>query len=77
MPESSAQRVQVQAIRTPGLGDTTYILSYAAAALVVDPQRDVDRFLQLLGAAELTVRFVLETPRNASRCAQRLRLRRA
>jgi glyoxylase-like metal-dependent hydrolase (beta-lactamase superfamily II)/rhodanese-related sulfurtransferase len=61
MPDSSAPRVQVQAIRTPGLGDTTYILSHAGTAVVVDPQRDVDRFLRLLSAGGLTVRYVLET----------------
>jgi glyoxylase-like metal-dependent hydrolase (beta-lactamase superfamily II) len=53
--------VEVRAVRTPGVGDTTYILSYAGLGVVVDPQRDVDRFLDLVSAAGITVRYVLET----------------
>ena len=49
------------AVRTPGLGDTTYILSYAGLGVVVDPQRDVDRFLDLVSSAGVAVRYVLET----------------
>lgn len=53
--------MQIESIRTPGLGDATYILSHAGQAIVVDPQRDIDRFV---GAAErmgAEVRFILET----------------
>jgi glyoxylase-like metal-dependent hydrolase (beta-lactamase superfamily II)/rhodanese-related sulfurtransferase len=49
--------MEIRTIRTPGLGDATYVLSHGGRALVVDPQRDVDRFLD--GSAE--VRYVLET----------------
>jgi hydroxyacylglutathione hydrolase len=51
----------VKAIRTPGLGDTTYILSHNGRAIVVDPQRDVDRFLEAGHGDHLRIRYVLET----------------
>ncbi len=57
-PERS---VEVRAIRTPGLGDTTYLLVHEGVGLVVDPQRDVERFLDAADEAGAKVRFVLET----------------
>ncbi len=51
--------VQIEAIRTPSLGDTTYVLTHEESAIVVDPQRDIHRFL---GAASgLAITHVLET----------------
>jgi hydroxyacylglutathione hydrolase len=55
------RRVDVDAIRTPGLGDTTYILRHNGVGIVVDPQRDVDRFLDAGNAGGLRIRYVLET----------------
>src|SRR4051794_21497400 len=60
-PAHLSPRVDVEAIRTPGLGDTTYILRRAGVGIVVDPQRDVDRFLDAGGAEGTRIRFVLET----------------
>ncbi len=51
----------VHQIRTPGLGDSTYLLAHDGLAVVVDPQRDVDRFLEPLADKGLELRFVLET----------------
>src|SRR5579871_3302505 len=53
--------VVVKAIRTPGLGDTTYLLSHNGRAVVVDPQRDVDRFLDAGHTDGVRIRYVLET----------------
>jgi len=53
--------VDVRSIRTRSLGDTTYIMSHHGAAVVVDPQRDIDRFLDVIAADGLTVTHVLET----------------
>ena len=33
-----------QAFRTDGLGDSTYLLTHDGGGVVVDPQRDVERF---------------------------------
>jgi rhodanese-related sulfurtransferase/glyoxylase-like metal-dependent hydrolase (beta-lactamase superfamily II) len=44
---------------TPGLGDSTYLFEHDGVALLVDPQRDIDRFVE--AAANLNTRFVLET----------------
>lgn len=51
--------IDVVAFRTEGLGDSTYLLTFDGMALLVDPQRDIDRFLSSLGTAEL--RWVVET----------------
>ena len=36
-------------IETPSLGDRSYLVHDGAVAFVVDPQRDIDRLLDLLG----------------------------
>lgn len=51
--------VDIKAIRTPSLGDTTFVLTHGKSALVVDPQRDIDRFLEETNGATIT--HVLET----------------
>jgi rhodanese-related sulfurtransferase/glyoxylase-like metal-dependent hydrolase (beta-lactamase superfamily II) len=51
--------MQITSIRTAGLGDTTYVFEHEGRGIVIDPQRDVDRFLPAVG--EVDVRFVFET----------------
>ncbi|MER3420118.1 MAG: MBL fold metallo-hydrolase, partial [Chloroflexota bacterium] len=47
-------------IRTPELGDTSYLLTHNGMGILVDPQRDVDRFLKAAGVG-VRLRYVLET----------------
>jgi glyoxylase-like metal-dependent hydrolase (beta-lactamase superfamily II)/rhodanese-related sulfurtransferase len=61
LPAHGILPVDVKAIRTAGLGDTTYILSHGGLGVVVDPQRDVDRFLDAGRADGVRIRYVLET----------------
>jgi hydroxyacylglutathione hydrolase len=53
--------VEVRSIRTPGLGDATYILAHGGLGVLVDPQRDVDRFLETASEMDVELRWVLET----------------
>lgn len=53
--------MDIRSFRTPGLGDSTYLLTYEGTALLIDPQRDVDRFLEPLDELGVELRFVLET----------------
>jgi hydroxyacylglutathione hydrolase len=46
---------------TPGLGDNSYLVKSGGQAVVVDPQRDVWRFLRAAEKEKLTVRYVLDT----------------
>jgi hydroxyacylglutathione hydrolase len=46
---------------TPGLGDNSYLLASGDEAVVVDPQRDAWRFLEVANAKGLRIRYVLET----------------
>ncbi|MDH3250856.1 MAG: MBL fold metallo-hydrolase [Acidimicrobiia bacterium] len=54
-------RVTVLPIRTPSLGDTSYLVWDGTSALVVDPQRDIDRFEEPIDRLGLDLSAVLET----------------
>lgn len=54
----------VEVIPTDELGDRSYVVHDGAAALVVDPQRDIDRVQSLLAAKDLRLELVLETHRH-------------
>ncbi len=53
--------LRIETVRTPGLGDSTHVLIRDGLALVVDPQRDIDRFERVLDAAGAELRLVIET----------------
>lgn len=53
--------MQITPFRTPGLGDQTYLLEHEGKGVLVDPQRDIDRFLEAAAERDVDVRFVLET----------------
>src|SRR5437773_9812538 len=46
---------------TRGLGDSTYVLASGDEAVVVDPQRDAGRFLEVAAANGWRITAVLET----------------
>jgi hydroxyacylglutathione hydrolase len=53
--------IEVLTVETPSLGDRSYLATDGEFAIVVDPQRDLDRVLELVDARGLTVTHVLET----------------
>jgi glyoxylase-like metal-dependent hydrolase (beta-lactamase superfamily II)/rhodanese-related sulfurtransferase len=53
--------MEIVSFRTPGLGDQTYLLTHEAKGVLVDPQRDIDRFLTAAAERDVDLRFVLET----------------
>ncbi|MET9336608.1 MBL fold metallo-hydrolase [Nonomuraea sp. NPDC003804] len=53
--------MEITSFRTPGLGDQTYLLSHEGRGVLVDPQRDIDRFLRAATERDVELRFVLET----------------
>jgi glyoxylase-like metal-dependent hydrolase (beta-lactamase superfamily II)/rhodanese-related sulfurtransferase len=53
--------ITVLTIDTPGLGDRSYLAHDGEVALVVDPQRDIDRVLDLAEGAGVRVTHVLDT----------------
>ena len=53
--------IEVVAIDTPSLGDRTYLATDGASALVIDPQRDIDRVLAVAAARGVAVTHVFET----------------
>jgi hydroxyacylglutathione hydrolase len=55
------QPLTIIAIETPSLGDRSYLAHDGDVALVVDPQRDIDRVLELLDEHGVRLTHVLET----------------
>ncbi|WP_214321711.1 MBL fold metallo-hydrolase [Nonomuraea sediminis] len=53
--------MDVTSFRTPGLGDQTYLLTHEGQGVLVDPQRDIGRFLDAAAEGDVELRFVLET----------------
>ena len=58
---SDGSRVTVVVIDTPGLGDRSYLVHDGRVALVVDPQRDIDRALERARAEGVRITHVAET----------------
>jgi len=56
--------LEVEVIATDALGDRSYVVHDGVTALVIDPQRDIDRVQQLLTDRELTLSLVVETHRH-------------
>ena len=53
--------LEIITVETPSLGDRSYIATDGASAVVVDPQRDLDRVLAETEPRELAITHVLET----------------
>ena len=53
--------MDVSIIETSGLGDRSYLVTHHGIAVVVDPQRDIDRVLTLAEKARVRITHVLET----------------
>ncbi|MFG3577270.1 MBL fold metallo-hydrolase [Micromonospora chersina] len=53
--------VEVSVIATSSLGDRSYLVSDGQVAIVVDPQRDIDRILYLAGVKGVRITHVVET----------------
>lgn len=56
-----ADGLTVRTLETPSLGDRTYVVHDGQVALVVDPQRDIDRVLEVLEADGVRLTHVFET----------------
>lgn len=56
-----ARGVELVTITTPGLGDNSYVVAHGGNAVVIDPQRDIERFLAVADDLGATVAMVCET----------------
>ena len=61
MSTTAGSGVEVVAIDTPALGDRSYLAHDGEVALVIDPQRDIDRVLALAAARGVRITHVFET----------------
>ena len=53
--------IEILAIDTPTLGDRSYLAHDGAAAVVIDPQRDIDRVLDLAARRGVAITHIFET----------------
>jgi hydroxyacylglutathione hydrolase len=53
--------VEVLQIETPTLGDRSYLAHDGSVAVVIDPQRDIDRVTALAGRRGVRITHVAET----------------
>ncbi len=53
--------IEILQVDTPSLGDRSYLATDGTVALVVDPQRDIDRVLALAGQRGVRITHVFET----------------
>jgi glyoxylase-like metal-dependent hydrolase (beta-lactamase superfamily II) len=53
--------LEIITVETPSLGDRSYVATDGASAVVVDPQRDLDRVLAVTEPRKLAITHVLET----------------
>ncbi|MSO27492.1 MAG: MBL fold metallo-hydrolase [Candidatus Nanopelagicales bacterium] len=53
--------LDVVSIETPNLGDRSYVVGQGSSAIVIDPQRDIDRVEEILDQRGWSVSHVLET----------------
>ncbi|GAA1666020.1 MBL fold metallo-hydrolase [Mycolicibacterium murale] len=53
--------MDVSIIETSGLGDRSYLVAHHGIAVVIDPQRDIDRVLALADKNQVRITHVLET----------------
>lgn len=58
---TAEQGLEVVAIDTPNLGDRSYVVASGGSAIVVDPQRDIDRVEEILAERGWTASHVIET----------------
>src|SRR5258708_11119712 len=58
---SVRQVMHIQVLSTDELGDRSYVVHDGSVALVVDPQRDIDRVERDLAAAGVAASLILET----------------
>ncbi|MEP7023947.1 MAG: MBL fold metallo-hydrolase [Actinomycetota bacterium] len=53
--------IEIAQIHTPSLGDRSYLATDGVTALVIDPQRDTDRVLNVAAARGVVITHVFET----------------
>jgi hydroxyacylglutathione hydrolase len=59
------RKVFVQQFFIPGIAQTSYLLGAASTCAIVDPARDVERYLDAAGELDLAITHVLETHLHA------------
>jgi len=59
--QPQVEELTVRVVETPSLGDRSYLVHDGRVAFVIDPQRDIDRVLEVLEADGVRLTHVFET----------------
>jgi len=59
--QPSTHPIEIVTIETTSLGDRSYLATDGTTAVVIDPQRDIDRVLDLIARLDVRVSHVIET----------------
>ncbi len=60
-PGSDGSDLDVVVLETPNLGDRSYVVAVGGVAVAIDPQRDIDRVLDVLAGRGWSLTHVFET----------------
>ena len=60
-PGSDGSELDVVVLETPNLGDRSYVVAVGGVAVAIDPQRDIDRVLDVLAGRGWSLTHVFET----------------
>jgi len=61
--------MKFQRFEVPGLEHYSYVLGAAGKAVVVDPKRDIDTYIEYARANDLSIAYILETHIHADYCS--------
>ncbi|MBI2678795.1 MAG: MBL fold metallo-hydrolase [Candidatus Koribacter versatilis] len=61
--------MKFQRFEVPGLAHYSYVLGAAGKAVVVDPKRDIDTYLEYARVNDLSIAYILETHIHADYCS--------
>ncbi len=53
--------MKIERFEVPGLAQYSYVISDGGVAAVIDPIRDIDRYMDYAATQGLPIRYVLET----------------
>lgn len=54
----------IEKITSPGLAHNSYFISFANEAIIIDPRRDCEIYVELAKQEEVKIRYIFETHRN-------------
>ena len=58
----------VETVQSEGLAHNSYFIGSNSEAIVIDPRRDCDTYIDIARRKEVKIRYIFETHRNEDYC---------